>query len=71
MRRRINDPHLIFKMGYVILSGKREEIRIRGAEHIPPDSVRLPQQMMYFVHNYNHTKFDSVYQKAAADASPV
>lgn len=48
------------------ISGYRTvAVRIRGAEHIPPEPTQLPQQMMYFVYNYHHTEFDNVYQKIA------
>lgn len=64
--RLIKDTAILINRNISEILGYRSvPVRIRGAEHIPPDPVQLPQQMMYFVHNYNHTKFDSVYQKAA------
>ncbi len=48
------------------ISGYRKvPVLIKGAEHIPPDPAQVPQMMMYFVYNYNHTKYDDVYQKIA------
>ena len=48
------------------ISGYRKvAVGIRGAEHIPPAPAQVPQLMMYFVHNYNHTTFDDVFQKIA------
>lgn len=29
-------------------------VRIKGAQHVPPAPNQVPQQMMYFVYNYNH-----------------
>lgn len=47
-------------------SGYRKiQVRIRGAEHIPPAPQELPQKMMYFVYNYNHTEYESIYEKIA------
>lgn len=48
------------------ISGYRKvAVGIRGAEHIPPAPAQVPQLMMYFVYNYNHTSFDDVFQKIA------
>lgn len=43
------------------------QVLINKAEHIPPAPQQVSQMMMYFVHNYNHTEYESVYQKAAAN----
>ncbi len=48
------------------ISGYRKvAVGIRGAEHIPPDPAQIPQLMMYFVYNYNHTSFEDIFQKIA------
>lgn len=44
---------------------RRSQVFIRGAEHIPPAPQMVKQNMMYFVHNYNHTKYDCIYDKIA------
>lgn len=50
------------------ISGYRtEQVFIRGAEHIPPHPSQVKQAMMYFVYNYNHTEYDNVYEKIAAN----
>lgn len=50
------------------ISGYRtEQVFIRGAEHIPPHSSQVKQAMMYFVYNYNHTQYDSIYEKMASN----
>ncbi|MFG6337425.1 MAG: Fic family protein [Lachnospiraceae bacterium] len=64
--RIIKDTAILINRNISEISGYRTvSVRIRGAEHIPPEPVQIPQQMMYFVYNYNHTEFDSVYQKIA------
>lgn len=64
--RIIKDTAILINRNISEISGYRNvSVRIRGAEHIPPEPVQIPQQMMYFVYNYNHTEFDSVYQKIA------
>lgn len=48
------------------ISGYRKvAVGIRGAEHIPPKPAQIPQMMMYFVYNYNHTEYDDIYSKIA------
>lgn len=48
------------------ISGYRtEQVFIKGAEHIPPAPNMVPQAMMYFVYNYNHTKYDNIFEKMA------
>lgn len=44
---------------------RKSQVFIRGAEHIPPAPQMVKQNMMYFVHNYNHTAYDSIYDKIA------
>lgn len=41
-------------------------VRIKGAQHVPPAPNQVPQQMMYFVYNYNHTVYEDVFQKIEA-----
>lgn len=48
------------------ISGYRKvPVRIKGAEHIPPEPSHVPQLMMYFVYNYNHTSYSDIFQKIA------
>lgn len=64
--RIIKDTAIMINRNISEISGYRTvPVRIRGAEHVPPAPAQIPQQMMYFVYNYNHTEFDSVYQKVA------
>lgn len=44
---------------------RREQVFIRGAEHIPPAANMVKTNMMYFVYNYNNTSFNSPFHKAA------
>lgn len=41
------------------------QVFIRGAEHLPPAASSLKQAMMYFVYNYNNTKYNSIFDKVA------
>ena len=34
------------------------QVFIRGSEHIPPEPEKIPNLMMYYVHNYNHDEQD-------------
>ncbi len=62
----IKDTAILINRNISEISGYRTvAVRIRGAEHMPPTPAQVPQQMMYFVYNYNHTTFDSIYQKIA------
>ncbi len=62
----IKDTAILINRNISEISGYRTiAVRIRGAEHMPPPPAQVPQQMMYFVYNYNHTAFDSIYQKIA------
>lgn len=45
---------------------RKGPVFIRGAEHIPPAPEQLPQLMMYYVYNYNHTAYDGIFEKIAA-----
>ncbi len=64
--RLIKDMAILINRNISEISGYRMvSVRIRKAEHIPPEPIQIPQQMMYFVYNYNHTEFASVYQKIA------
>ena len=45
---------------------RKGPVFIRGAEHIPPAPDQLPQLMMYYVYNYNHTVYDGIFEKIAA-----
>lgn len=40
-------------------------VRIKGAQHILPAPSYVPQQMMHFVYNYNHTEYKNIFQKLA------
>lgn len=44
---------------------RRQQVLIQGVEHIPPAPAMVPQQMMYFVYNYNHSDFLSPFERAA------
>lgn len=64
--RVIKDIAIMINRNISEISGYRTvPVRIRGAEYVPPAPEQIPQQMMYFVYNYNHTEFDSIYQKLA------
>lgn len=65
---------LIKKVGIMInknikeIDGYRKvPVYIKGAEHIPPAPAMLNQTMMYFVYNYNHTEYNSLFEKAAVN----
>jgi len=48
------------------ISGYRSvPVFIKGAEYIPPQPNQINQQMMYFVHNYNNTEYDDIFEKLA------
>ena len=62
----IKDIAILINRNISEISGYRTvPVRIRGAEHIPPEPSQLSQMMMYYVYNYNHTAFDDIYQKIA------
>ena len=60
----IKDIAILINKNISEISGYRKvPVRIRGAEHIPPEPLQVPQLMMYFVYNYNHTSYDDIFQK--------
>lgn len=62
----IKDLAVIINKNISEISGYRTvQVRIRGAEHIPPAPFEVPQKMMYFAYNYNHTQYDSIFDKIA------
>lgn len=62
----IKDIAILINKNISEISGYRKvPVRIRGAEHIPPEPSQVPQLMMYFVYNYNHTSYDDTFQKIA------
>jgi Fic family protein len=64
----IKDTAVLINKNINEISGYRtNSVFIRGAEHIPPEPSRINQQMIYFVYNYNHTEYASVFEKAAAN----
>lgn len=40
------------------------QVFIQGSEHIPPESEKIPNLMMYYIYNYNHDEQD-VFAKIA------
>lgn len=46
---------------------RKTQVYIKGAEHLPPAANQLKQEMMYFVYNYNHTTYGSIFEKIAAN----
>lgn len=46
---------------------RKTQVYIKGAEHIPPSPNMVNQEMMYFVHNYNSTVYDNVFDKIATN----
>ncbi|MEG2814201.1 MAG: Fic family protein [Oscillospiraceae bacterium] len=64
----IKDIAININKNILDISGYRKtQVFIRGAEHIPPAPNVLNQTMMYFVHNYNNTKYQSIYEKIAVN----
>lgn len=64
----IVDIAVIINKNISEISGMRTtQVFIKGAEHIPPAPNMLPQLMMYFVHNYNHTVYSNIFEKIAAN----
>lgn len=45
---------------------RKGKVLIRGAEYVPPSPAQVPQMMMYFVYNYNHTAYSGIFEKIAA-----
>lgn len=46
---------------------RKTQVYIKGAEYIPPAPNMINQEMMYFVHNYNTTVYDSIFDKIAVN----
>lgn len=44
---------------------RKTQVFLQGAEYIPPPANMVKQQMMYFVHNYNTTDYNDVFEKIA------
>lgn len=44
---------------------RRVPVFIQGAQHIPPAPGMVPNLMMQFIYNYEHTVFSSPYERAA------
>lgn len=62
----IKDIAMLINKNISEISGYRTvPVRIRGSEHIPTAPSQIPQMMMYYVHNYNQTVFDDIFQKMA------
>lgn len=62
----IKDIGIIINKNISEISGYRNvPVLIQGAEHIPPAAHEVPQSMMYFVHNYNKTEYNSIFDKIA------
>lgn len=48
------------------ISGYRKvPVLINGAEHIPPAPNMINQLMMYYVHNYNNSNYENIFEKIA------
>lgn len=45
---------------------RKVQVFIKGAEHVPPAPSTVPQEMMYFVYNFNNTIYDNIFEKVAA-----
>lgn len=64
--RMIKDVAIQINKNISEIAGYRSvQVRIKGAEHIPPEANQVPQQMMYFVHGYNHTMYEDIFSKLA------
>lgn len=62
----IKDIGILINKNISDISGYRKvPVLIQGAEHIPPSANDVPQAMMYYVHNYNKTDYDSIFEKIA------
>lgn len=46
---------------------RKTQVYIKGAEHIPPAPNMVNQEMMYFVHNYNSTVHNNIFDKIASN----
>lgn len=64
--RLIKETAVLINKNISEIAGYRTiSVRIKGAQHIPPAPSYVPQQMMYFVYNYNHTEYENIFQKLA------
>lgn len=65
--RFIKDVAILINKNIMEIDGYRTtQVFIRGAEHIPPAPNMINQMMMYYVHNYNNTAYDNLFDKIAA-----
>lgn len=64
--RLIKEAAVLINKNISEIAGYRTvSVRIKGAQHVPPVPNQVPQQMMYFVYNYNHTEYEDIFQKLA------
>lgn len=73
--RHMEEPlsqEMIKQLGIIInkniseIDGYRKvRVMIQGAEHIPPEPTEVPQAMMYFTYNFEHTEFENIFEKLA------
>ena len=66
--RFIKDIAIYINKNIMEIDGYRTtQVFIQGAEHIPPAANMIPQAMMYFVHNYTHTQYTTIFEKIAVN----
>lgn len=73
--RNIEEPlsqEMIKQLGIIInkniseIDGYRKvRVMIQGAQHVPPSPGEVPQAMMYFVYNMEHTQYPDIFEKLA------
>lgn len=62
----IKDVAILINKNIMEIDGYRTtQVFIRGAEHIPPAPNMINQMMMYYIHNYNNTVYDNLFDKIA------
>jgi Uncharacterized conserved protein len=62
----IKDIGVLINRNVKDISGYRtQNVFIRGAEHIPPNAKDIPQAMMYYIYNYNKTRYNDIFEKIA------
>lgn len=61
----INIAKIVNKNIDEIQGYRRTQVFIKGAEHIPPSGTEVPMCMKYYVHNYNNTVYDDIFEKIA------
>jgi Fic family protein len=44
---------------------RTQAVYIKGVEHMPISAKQIPQAMMYFIHNYNTTHYEDIFEKMA------